>query len=99
MQLSRFERRWYVKDITTDPPVAGVWAATFDDGSTWMAATTGISGWGADSYGWLVAGPDCDATDPDGITVIHLTDDAHPLARAVDNPEIPVIQLDGIYLY
>ena len=99
MQLSRFERKWYRKGITTEPAVPG-WAASFDQGVTWIPATTDVEGWEADDYGWLVAGPDCDATDPEGITVIHLTADAEqPLAKAIDNPEIPVIPLDGIYLY
>jgi len=93
MQLHAMAREFYHLGIGTEPAVTA-WEASFDGGETWSPATVDQPGWGADDYGWLVAGDEVDQ----GSAVAVITESIKPLVRAIDSPEIVVRDAPGIYL-
>lgn len=89
MNLNRRAREFYALEITTVPPVAGPWEASFDRGATWEVATD-VDG----VPSWLVAGPD--AAPGEAVHVV--TTAVTPLVRAVENPEVVVRNAPRIQL-
>lgn len=89
MQLNCMERDYYTVDITVDPPLAGSWEASFDEGATWVPGTLTTEGWS-----WLVAGPTFDAAalgmDPNDTQATISAPGVTPLLRLQDNPIVSV---------
>jgi hypothetical protein len=86
VRLHREERDNYVVAVSTDPPLAGTWEASFDNGETWVDGTAS-----GDAWAWLVAGPDFVAADvgmTDEGTVLDTS--VSPLLRLKDDPVLDV---------
>lgn len=84
MTLHATERDYYSVTIAVNPPMAGAWEASFDDGATWVVGDQAGSVWS-----WLVAGPQFNAsavgmspTDTDATITAQVT----PLLRLKDSP-------------
>jgi hypothetical protein len=82
MILHRNGREYYALDITTTPSTVPTdWQASFDGGSTWVAALN-VSGHPA----WLLAGASADI----GTSVAVLSGRVRPQVRLIAAPEIVV---------
>lgn len=90
-ELNRHAREPYDQYLETTPPVVA-WEASFDQGTTWHAATSLAPtepGW----YRWLIAGARADQ----GTAVAQLSvGDHQPLVRAIANPDIVVREVEPI---
>lgn len=83
MNLSRHGREYLELTLTTTPPIAGGWEASFDAGATWAAGEEVADQ--DDRYRWLLAG---DLADPTGAVAV-LGEGLHGVVvRATSNPEI-----------
>lgn len=84
MNLDPDAREFYTLTITTEPAVTS-WDASFDGGANWTTGET-VAGV-ADTFRWLVAGPDA----PVGAAVAVITGRlVVPKVRATSAPEIVV---------
>lgn len=82
MILSPAGREYYALTITTTPATQPTdWEASFDGGTTWVAALN-VSG----NSAWLVRGTNAAA----GSAVAVLTTSISPLVRLTANPELVV---------
>lgn len=95
MKLHRAERDNYVLTIGTDPPLAGVWEASFDGGDTWVDGTAN-----EDAWAWLVAGPDFVADEVDMTAEGTVLDGSvAPLLRVKDDPVLDIQSGPSIVLW
>lgn len=91
MKLERDAKQYYDPGPQTTPAVdPAVWYASFDGGDTWFPSSVIESG----RPKWLVAGPDAETS---GAVAVIDEDTVRPRLRAVDVPEIIVI--DGPYIW
>lgn len=91
MKLDRQGREFYVLNITTTPPVAAPWEASFDSGKSWVPGVETVDGWR-----WLVRGPDC-PNDPNIPSAV-VAGTVNPMIRAYDHPELVIRRAPGIFL-
>lgn len=83
MELNVHSREFYDPRPVTSPAIAASsWFASFDDGTTWIAATV------IDNLPkWLVAGSRTSL----GAAVAQIVETTYPVLRATDNPENPAV--------
>lgn len=96
MKLQKRERDYYVVEIETIPALAGVWEASFDNGTAWATGSDTVDGWA-----WLVAGPLYVAGDVGqnpAATQATITAYTKPLLRIKDDPILDVEYGPEIFL-
>lgn len=91
MKLERAAKQYYDPGPQTSPAVdPAIWYASFDYGDTWSPPSVVEGG----RPKWLVAGPEA---EPSGAVAVIDLETTRPMLRAVDVPEIIVI--DGPYIW
>jgi hypothetical protein len=95
--LHKQARAFYAVAITTDAAPeepTSAWEASFDGGTTYVAADTSVPGVNR----WLVNGPDFDPDSAAAATSTPIPFGVSPKLRLIDNPEVVIERGPSIIL-